>query len=232
MQFMLSPLTPAAAFDREEPVFRDIQAYIRSIEAPRYPFPIDRAQAHAGEKVFLENCARCHGTYGTAWTYLNKIVPLDVIGTDPTRFRGISDKFYAYYSESWFGREKTGWLVDEYPARLSTVGYQAPPLDGIWATAPYLHNGSVPTVYNLLNSATRPTQFTRSYRTDATAYDPERLGWRVTEVTQASDPKLPAIEQRRIYDTSKPGRGNGGHTFGDHLSESDRMAVIEYLKSL
>lgn len=231
MQFMLSPLTLASTFDREEATFRDIQAYILSLEPPKYPFPIDAALAQAGEKTFSQTCTRCHGTYGTTWTYPNKIVPLEEIGTDPNRYHGISAALGAHYNRSWFARENPGWLADDYKAR-ATAGYQAPPLDGIWATAPYLHNGSAPTVYDVLNSSARPWRFTRSYRTDRDAYDPNKLGWKVQRIEQPADPALPAFERRKIYDTTLPGRSNRGHTFGDDLTEAERMAVIEYLKTL
>jgi mono/diheme cytochrome c family protein len=179
----------------------------------------------------VQHCARCHGTYGPNWTYPNKIVPLNVIGTDPNRYYGISETFRRYYNQGWFGRERQGWLADGYPARLS-AGYQAPPLDGIWATAPYLHNGSVPTVYHLLNSKTRPRVFTRSYRTDKDAYDPIKLGWKVDVLEHGPDPHLRASARRKVYDTSQPGRSHAGHNFGDVLTEAERMAVIEYLKTL
>src|SRR5262249_7538106 len=127
--------------------------------------------------------------------------------------------------------EKTGWLVDGYPAR-QTKGYQAPPLDGIWATAPYFHNGSVPTVADGLNSKSRPKIFTRSYRTDQEAYDAAKLGWRVEVLERGADPKLSDYQRRKLYDTTQTGRGNGGHTFGDHFTDAERRAVIEYLKTL
>jgi hypothetical protein len=73
--------------------------------------------------------------------------------------------------------------------------------------------------------------FTRSYHTDEADYDKERVGWKVTEVPPP-DPKRPAYERRKVYDTAQPGRGNGGHTFGDDLTEEERAAVIEYLKTL
>src|SRR5437879_6534158 len=221
MQFMLSPLTLPSTFHREESTFRDIQAYILSLQPPRYPFAIDRALAQTGEKIFSQTCARCHGTYGEAWTYPNKIVPLEEIGTDPNRYYGISPALGAHYNRSWFGREDPGWLADDCKAR-TTAGYQAPPLDGIWATAPYFHNGSVPTVYHVLNSKARPKIFTRSYRTDRDAYDAERLGWKIEVLDKPADDKLPAIERRKVYDTSQPGRANTGHTYGDKFSDQDR----------
>jgi len=232
MQFMMSPLNPPGAFDRAEADFADIRAYLLSIQPPKYPLRIDPALARQGEGLFRENCSRCHGTYGEKWTYPNKIIPLDEIGTDRKRYEGITGRFGEYYNKSWFAQGKTAHTPEGYPA-LYSKGYQAPPLDGIWATAPYLHNGSVPTVYHVLNSKARPKIFTRSYRTDLEVYDPKYLGWKVQVLERAPQPgKLPAIEARKIYDTSKPGRGNGGHTFGDELTDEERFAVIEYLKTL
>jgi len=231
MQFMMSPFNPPSAFPAAEADFADIRDYLLSLEAPKYPLPIDKTLAQQGEEVFKETCARCHGSYGAKWTYPNKIISLKEIGTDRRRFDGITAKFGLYYNKSWFAQGHSKQTPDGL-ASLASAGYQAPPLDGIWATAPYLHNGSVPTVYNLLNSKTRPRLFTRSYRTDLDSYDARKLGWKVEELKEMPLRKLPPIEARKIYDTSKPGRGNGGHTFGDHLTEEERLAVIEYLKTL
>jgi mono/diheme cytochrome c family protein len=231
MQFMMHPLTPPTAFERCEPAFRDIQQYLLSLEPPKYPFAIDRTKAARGEEVFKQNCAKCHGTYGEKWTYPNKVIPLDEIGTDPKRHAGLETAYGTEYSSSWFGKEKSGWFVDGKQLRW-TEGYQAPPLDGIWATAPYLHNGSVPTLYNVLNSKSRPKLYTRTFKTDEADYDKEKVGWKVTELRDPPGEKLPAIERRKVYDTSKPGRSNAGHTYGDDLSDDDRWAVIEYLKTL
>jgi hypothetical protein len=229
MQFMLSPLNPPSAIKKEEMTFRDIQAFILSLEPPKYPFPIDSDLAKKGEGVFRATCSRCHGTYGQDWTYPNKIVPIEIIGTDRNRFEGFRPDSGQFYNQSWFAHEKSGWLGDEYPV-VKTAGYQAPPLDGIWATAPYLHNGSVPTVYHLLNSKIRPRIFTRSFRTGVEDYDPVKLGWKVQILDKYGN--LPPFERRKIYNTTQTGRGNSGHTFGDDLTEEERMAVIEYLKTL
>jgi mono/diheme cytochrome c family protein len=227
MPFMLLPGNGPAEFERAEAAFADIQAFLRTLDPPKFPYPVDRALARQGEMLFGRRCAKCHGTYGKDWTYPNRIVPIDVIDTDRKRFEGFSERFGEHYNRSWFAHEKG----DGY--RMTAArGYQAPPLDGIWATAPYLHNGSVPTVYHVLNSKARPKIFTRSYRTDAAAYDAKRLGWKVTVLTHGPDRRLPAYERRKVYDTTQPGRGNGGHRFGDDLSEDERWAVIEYLKTL
>ena len=227
MQFMLTPITPPTEFHRHEPAFKDINEYLKMIEAPRYPLAVDTELAAKGEKVFAANCARCHGTYGEKWTYPNKVIPLDEIGTDPKRFEGIEEKFGKVYNESWFAREDP----EGYPV-LPTKGYQAPPLDGVWATAPYFHNGSVPTLYHVLKSDARPKLFTRSYRTTEANYDPVKVGWKYTELKAPPGPAVHPHERRKVYDTTRPGRSNGGHTYGDHLSEDERMAVIEYLKTL
>jgi mono/diheme cytochrome c family protein len=229
MQFMMGSINGPAAFDKAEPDFADIQKYLCSLRPPKYPFAIDQSLAAKGEAIFTKTCSRCHGTYGENWTYPNKIVPLDEIGTDSARYYSITPKFGRYYNESWFAHAEQG-KGPEFPAKEG-AGYQAPPLDGLWATAPYFHNGCAPTVYHVLNSKVRPARFTRSYHTAAEDYDPVKLGWKYREVGPP-DPRLPAREQRKVYDTTQPGRGNGGHTFGDDLTEEQRMAVIEYLKTL
>jgi len=231
MQFMMTPVTPASDFDKHESAFKDINAYLMTIEAPKYPLTVDHELAAKGEKLFRANCSECHGTYGEKWTYPNRIIPLKEIGTDPKRHQGIEAKFGDEYNRSWFAKEGRGWFMDGYPL-LATKGYQAPPLDGIWATAPYLHNGSVPTLYHVLKSDARPKLYTRSFRTDRADYDSEKVGWKYTELATPPDPKAHPHERRKVYDTSQPGRSNTGHTFGDDLTDAERMAVIEYLKTL
>jgi mono/diheme cytochrome c family protein len=231
MQFMMHPLTTLEMFEKAEPAFRDIQQYLLDLEAPKYPFAIDTMKSAKGEALFIEHCAKCHGTYGEKWTYPNKVIPLADIGTDPKRFEGVGPKYGEAYAKSWFGREKGEGIADDKHIR-ATKGYQAPPLDGVWATAPYFHNGSVPTLHHVLNSKARPRLFTRSFRTDEADYDMERVGWKFSELTESPSEKLPAIERRKVYDVSKPGRSNAGHTFGDGLTDQERAAVVEYLKSL
>lgn len=228
MQFMLSPLNARSVFEREEPTFADIQAYLFSLEAPKYPLPIDRELAAVGRPLFEKNCVKCHGSYGSEASYPNKIVPIGVIGTDRTRFDGFTERASAHYNAMWFAKEKgdAGYTVTQ------PTGYQAPPLDGVWATAPYLHNGSVPTLAGVLNSKARPRIFTRSYRTTRADFDADNVGWKVETLDQPAATTLPGYLQRKVYDTTAPGRGNQGHTFGDHFTDAERRAVIEYLKTL
>jgi mono/diheme cytochrome c family protein len=230
MPFLLNPLNSAETIKKQEPTFADIQAYILTLEPPQYPFPIDQSLAARGHALFTRTCAKCHGTYGPDATYPSKVVPLDVIGTDRRLAEGTTPEAAEHYLKSWFAQEKR---PDGKPYPKQTVrGYQAPPLDGVWATAPYLHNGSVPTLDAVLNSKTRPKIFTRSYRTEKEDYDSAKGGWKITVLEQAPDPKMPALGRRKIYDTTQPGRDNGGHTFGDDFTDAERRAVIEYLKTL
>ncbi len=226
MQFMLTPNNGVTTFEKAELVFKDIQAFILSLEAPKYPFAIDRKLADTGHILFDRKCAQCHGTYGKEWTYPNKVVPLIVVGTDPNRFRGLPVKLGEFYNESWFAKEKP-----EGYKSFAPLGYQAPPLDGVWATAPSLHNGSVPTLYDVLNSKTRPKLFTRSYRTYEVDYDKVKVGWKVERLQTPPMDGSPH-ERRKNYDTTQPGRGNQGHTFGDDFTDEQRWAIVEYLKTL
>jgi len=223
MQFMLGEKT-LQGFKELEPTFRDIQAYLKSLRPPKYPFAIDRTQADRGQVLFEKTCAKCHGTYGPGGHYPNLVVELERIGTDPARARAGSERLIAHYNATWLG--------EDYPVDTTMTGYQAPPLDGIWATAPYLHNGSVPTLALLLKSSDRPPRFTRPPSTDFAHYDPVNVGWKYETVTTLPSPPLPPHQARFIFDTARFGPGNGGHTFGDKLSDDERRDVIEYLKTL
>ena len=64
------------------------------------------------------------------------------------------------------------------------------------------------------------------------AYDPAALGWRHEVLAQGKAAFNDALEKVRVYDTTLPGYGNGGHLFGDTLTESERDALLEYLKTL
>jgi mono/diheme cytochrome c family protein len=196
--------------------FKDVYAWLKTLEPPRYPEEINLTLAAAGETLFNEHCSGCHGTYGEEESYPNKVVHLDLIKTDRLyadyiRQSGIVE----WYNKSWFATSEPASRFEP------TDGYVAPPLDGIWASAPYLHNGSVPTVYELLNSKARPERWTRSG--DSRDYDYAHLGWKYDP-----EPK----SKKWTFDTSEPGYGNQGHYFGDKLTEEERWAVIEYLKTL
>ena len=224
MQFLLGEKT-LEEFQALEPQFRDILAYFKSMKTPKYPFPIDRAQANRGKALFREHCARCHGTYDPGGVYPNKIIDLETIGTDPARAQGMGLPLVKHYNATWFGAE--------YPVKEEMIGYQAPPLDGIWATAPYLHNGSVPTLRALLDSSQRPARFKRPPSTGFEHYDARNVGWKYEVVPPGPLPSgTTAEDAQSVFDASRFGLGNQGHTFGDALEGDERSALIEYLKTL
>ena len=198
--------------------FPDLFAYLRTLEAPVYPGEVDAGLVAEGEELFLDRCASCHGVYAEDGdTYPNLLVSMDSIGTDPLLFQGGGDSpFVDWFNTSWFAEGDHGaWLQFD-------GGYVAPPLDGVWATAPYLHNGSVPKLSQVLDSSSRPELYRRSFQSDD--YDLEDPGWNYTEVDEKSDSST--------WDASIPGYGNQGHTYGDDLSDEERAAVVEYLKTL
>jgi hypothetical protein len=204
--------------NRVDSRMNDVLAYMNSLTAPKYPRPVDQSLAAQGQVIFETNCARCHGFYGKYPSYPNYLIPQQVIGTDSmlNHSNYQQSDMIAWFNSSWFAQ-------GDHPAKLVPFnGYVAPPLDGVWITAPYLHNGSVPTIEALLDSRKRPVYWSRNF--NKTEYDYEKLGWVYTEEQKPRG--------RSVYNTTLPGYGNYGHTFGDRLTDTERKAVLEYLKTL
>src|SRR5690606_16421728 len=168
----------------------------------------------------------CHGTYDVdpdKETFPNLLIPLEVIGTDPLLGDSSTEEVSAlvdWYNESFYGTITQ--LVVEQPF----VGYTAPPLDGIWATAPFFHNGSVPTLELVLDSSKRPSYWRRE-NYDSQNYDWNAIGWVWQELdygllgldrprgAAAGVPRLAALVDGRAVDPD-PGdrRGLAGHDRG------------------
>lgn len=201
--------------------FVDVRAYLLTLTAPKYPLAIDKRLAREGRDVFEGHCADCHGTYGPKGRYPNKVISVEEVGTDPLLSRGSQREVMPLID--WFNDSFYGELSRLEP----TPGYVAPPLDGVWASAPYFHNGSVPTLDGVLDSSQRPTYWTRRF--DSSGYDASLPGWRYTEMSRG---KSGRDGDARIYDTTRPGYSNAGHTYGDELSLEERQALLEYLKTL
>jgi mono/diheme cytochrome c family protein len=230
MQFLLVKENGPEKFRAWEDEFRDIEAWIADLEPPRWPGAIDAALAERGRGVFGRHCAECHGTYGPDGVYPERLVPLAEIGTDPVRLQSLSREDRGALNASWFGHfgaDRRTADVD-LAAREAGTGYVAPPLDGVWATAPYLHNGSVPTLWHLLHPDARPVVWRRS----ATGYDDRRVGLEVEERDAMPAEKLPPADRRRYFDTRKPGKSAAGHDFPAALDDAEKAAVLEYLKTL
>jgi len=207
-------LLAAAPHDSED--FRQqvdwLVSYLSEKQAPKFPFAIDEKLAASGKAVFAANCARCHASERTGTR-----VPVEEVGTDRERLKTWSKKAAVESNKVVrnFGIERRG-LVENEPS-----GYIAAFLDGIWLRAPYLHNGSVPSMRDLLKpAAERPKVFYRGYD----VYDPVNVGF-VTEGEEAE-----RVGTR--YDVSERASGNHGHEYGTNLSAKEKDALIEYLKTL
>jgi mono/diheme cytochrome c family protein len=223
MQFTMGYSMPRETILANEETFKDIYTWINAVESPKYPYPIDQALARHGGIVFASNCAKCHGTYGAGAHYPERVVALSEVGTDPVRARDFPVAFIKHLDESWVGQ------YGKTPIYPGVNGYIAPPLDGIWANAPYLHNGSVPTIWDLLTPASRPSVWTR---TDA-GYDQQKLGVEAKSFDKLPDDATARVQKRRYYQTNVRGFSNQGHLYPPQgLSDDNKRALIEYLKTL
>jgi hypothetical protein len=207
---------------------RDFEHVLEFVRPPAYPYPVDRALAEEGRRLFESEaigCARCHGTYDgrghVAWTGLHADV-----GTDPARAAVVSDGFIAAFNSSPIAAE--GKLV-------RSEGYAATPLTGVWANYPHLHNGSVPTLYHLLGPGSeRPRIFSVMA---ARRFDRERVGQVLGPDDQRGPRDEPELQRRHGDDrdwffADRPGCGNQGHEVWSRIrTEANRRALIEYLKT-
>ncbi len=211
---------------------------------------ISQSKAERGAALFRDNCARCHSSLNEPQVAKREVeVPLDEIGTDPRRARNVQINIdrkpdgsggtpfiqgletvaarftqVAYKDNKVTPAEQAKMDLPPDKVKWRTTGaYIGRPLVAAWATAPYLHNGSVPTIYDLLKPpAQRPRTFPLGHR----EYDPVHLGY-------VTDPqKIPADQRGRFpdFDATLEGNLNIGHDYGTGLPEDDKLAILEYLK--
>jgi hypothetical protein len=249
-------------------IHEPLNPLIDNLPPPPYPFrSVDLARAREGKALFRDNCASCHKRLNEA------IYPASQLGVDPNRTRvntsvsryglaALVTEACQIYGLNNPGQPGADWCVpdgdwqarlDEYfrdtPRRVAegTNGYKADMLSGIWAQAPYLHNGSVPTLGQLLCPSTRPQRFLRGNL----HYDEGLVGfeWAERPTTRYNPNDILLVKE---YDTTVPGKANGGHTFGATLCpdtaglepvrdrkeietrilQSPAGALLEYLKTL
>jgi mono/diheme cytochrome c family protein len=200
------------------PTFRAIQSYVWAMPAPRWEDfelpPVDAVKASRGATVFGEKCASCHGAYDDD-VFPNDLTSPEELGTDPLR------------AES-FGPVEADWFntfIPENDAEMeSTRKYLAPALTGVFASPPYLHNGSAPTLRSVLVPAERPTRWRRT----SEAIDPVAVGLVFEVVDEAPD--LDTVQGRKVVDTTASGLSSAGHVF--ELDEDEVEDVLEFLKTL
>jgi len=219
-----------------------IEQWLLYKEPPKYPFPVNALLSAQGEKLYAQYCVACHGRNGRDFSgeYVGDVVPIDKIGTDRHRLDSYTEELAVAQNTLYAG----------YPWRFShfrkTFGYANLPLDGVWLRAPYLHNGSVPTLRDLLNPASeRPPIFYRGYD----VFEQKNVGF-VSEVAHFTDDghsKDEPENPRRYFrfDTRvkvegltprdrNEGNSNAGHegaAYGTMLSPAEKDAVVEYLKT-
>jgi len=212
-----------------------LEVLTHKLQPPKWPVemlgPIDETKARAGEEIFRDKCQVCHQ---------GRLIALTEVGTDPNRANSFGQpvgktpfpqavapiltglKRRAFEDDGIGKAEQSGMDADPVIWR-ATGKYMARELKGIWATAPYLHNGSVPTLYHLLYPEQRPAKFAVGNR----EYDPAKIGYS-SEIPTAPNSFW-------IYDTTEPGNSNMGHAgerFGTELSADQKANLLEYLKSL
>lgn len=206
---------------------RQFEEVVRYVRPPRYPYGIDSTLAERGRALFYSGevgCSTCHGVYdgrgGVQWTGTHADV-----GTDRGRLEVVSEGFVEAFNGSPLAAED----------RLAkSEGYAATPLTGVWVNYPYLHNGSVPTLYHLLGpEAERPKVFSVMA---ARQFDPQRVGQRLRENGEEegmSEAALRFGEDRDWFNANRPGCGNQGHEMWSRIKTNEnRVALIEYLKTL
>jgi hypothetical protein len=228
-----------------------MESVLEKLKAPMWPEgilgSIDRTKAAGGRQLFTAHCAGCHGIKELpSGNWDVSVIPLSVIDTDPNQATNWAARTYdasklglgkAVTASSlgptinairtqFYADSKTPASRQEPDVKLeSPCGYKARPLIGVWATPPFLHNGSVRTIFDLLSDE-RPASFKFGSR----EYDPVHLGY--VEDSTASGVLL---------DSSLSGNHNTGHWFtddaarpgkiGPKLSDGEKYAILEYLKS-
>ena len=179
--------------------------WLLDLPPPKFPGQLDPSLVAKGAAIYQRTgCASCHETTGN----MGQVTDLAIVKTDPQRVLLFSPTMVHYFQQVGAAYS---WRFSHY---RSTHGYANMPLDGVWMRAPYLHNGSVPTLASLLSRAKdRPRRFYRGCDT----LDPLPVGFGCTSGF--------------VFDTTLVGNDNGGHEFGVDLSSTDQTALIEYLKS-
>lgn len=193
-----------------------VTAWMETYVAQPFPGAIDETQLPEGSAIYATACASCHGTYDDdlAAPHLLSFPNWEGdVGTDPARARLVTPDTVAAI-ETAFG--------DQVDARTTTT-YAAPPLTGLWSSAPYFHNGSVPTLWHMLAPDERPLRF----MVGGHRLDMDRVGIDLDPPEGYEPWSMPAE-----VDTSLFGLSASGHTYGADLGEGERRALIEYLKRL
>lgn len=206
-----------------------VMNFLATYRPPPFPGTLDRILSETGRRIYATRCSECHGRYQQRdgqeelVEFPNRFVPQDDMRSDPERWQAIDAELLRAIRASAMGK---------YAVPHRAAGYVAPPLSGLWATAPYLHNGSVPTLWHLMHPDRRPTKFlVGGHRLDFA-----RVG--IDGSTDAEAVMTYPVDYvpwcaPSLYDTTRPGLSNTGHESEFRsMSETEKRALLEYLKLL
>jgi len=189
--------------------------WLLDLEPPASPHQPDADAVARGFDIYVRDCASCHGWqspdgYVFEGDLLGEITPLDEVGTDPNRLHSYTQDFRDQQVAELF--KGTPYAFRQFQ---KTDGYANAPLDGLWLRGPYLHNGSVPTLADLLiPPPERPKKFLRG----GDVIDPQGGFISPTCTTEAA-----------CFDTGVRGNSNAGHMWGTDLEQPDKSDLIAYL---
>jgi cytochrome c2 len=195
-------------------VFADVKHQTdlsEKIAPPKYPFKIDNDAAKRGESLFAQNCNSCHGGPESD----KRLFAVADVGTDPNRANMFTQKVADGFNKFLSELEAQGYQAPKEFGVRSTGKYWAATLSGVWARSPYLHNGSVRTMHELL---TAPARRAQKFHRGSRAFDENEMGY--------------TDEGGYVLDTSANGNSNSGHDYGTKLSDTEKRDLIEYLKTL
>lgn len=198
--------------------------FAANIKTQPFPGEIDQDMSANGQVLFRTHCSSCHGNYDETATLISYPNYVGKIGTDTLRM----DLLNAAGTAEAVNRSNMGKYIHSKEA----VGYSAPVLNGVWASAPYLHNGSIPTLEHFFNPESRPDKFfvggqrLSFSRVGIDGYLTEDGVWSYPE---GYKPWAKSV----LFDTSKKGQSNRGHEIPfDALSDFKKREILEYLKTL
>ncbi|MCE9680762.1 hypothetical protein [Halomonas alkalisoli] len=195
--------------------------WLLDLEPPPSPYRPDPEGVAAGKPLYMRHCADCHGYQeGERYVFegerLGQVVPNEQLGVDPARLDSYTETLQRYQLTLFEDDERY-----RFRHFRKTDGYANLPLDGLWLRAPYLHNGAVPTLYDLLlPPVERPQAFVRGLD----VLDAEKGGFVAPDCTPGEP-----LEEGFCFDTSQPGNGRQGHTYGTELTAQERSDMLDYL---
>ncbi|MEY2487689.1 MAG: hypothetical protein QOH39_3337 [Verrucomicrobiota bacterium] len=181
------------------------------IRPPHYPFSIDQRAASRGAEQFAAKCDSCHGGPETD----KRLYSIAQVGTDRHRAELFTQLQAGRFNKFLADLQAIGYEPPKEFGVRSTGKYWAATLNGVWARSPYLHNGSIRSMQELL---TPPKERAKTFHRGSRVYDEKNLGY--------------TDEGAYVLDTATSGNSNSGHDYGTNLSGQEKQDLIEYLKTL